>query len=275
MQDPCPTLSPRPRCAGTFAATAVMATAALVSLLGLLSMPAWASSAVTDQAARWLSTQLKVPAERITVQAPDPRWQMPACPGGPRFDTPFSNANTVRVRCESPQWQVFLRAQWPEETQPAVVHLAPASVPARADASTGSNTAPGRTAAEPRRGIVLPRAVSRGSLLSPASAEPTQVPAREADSLLITDLQFLDQMEAVRDLPAGVPLRQTDIRPAVLVRQGQWVTMTVGHGTGFTITVRLEALQDGRLGERVMLRNTESGRTVSGVVTGMNAAKGA
>ncbi|MFM8738243.1 MAG: flagellar basal body P-ring formation chaperone FlgA, partial [Betaproteobacteria bacterium] len=104
---------------------------------------------------------------------------------------------------------------------------------------------------------------------------PTQVPAREADSLLITDLQFLDQMEAVRDLPAGVPLRQTDIRPAVLVRQGQWVTMTVGHGTGFTITVRLEAMQDGRLGERVMLRNTESGRTVSGVVTGMNAAKGA
>ena len=87
--------------------------------------------------------------------------------------------------------------------------------------------------------------------------------------MLITDLQFLDQMEAVRDLPAGVPLRQTDIRPAVLVRQGQWVTMTVGHGSGFTITVRLEALQDGRLGERVMLRNTESGRTVSGVVTGM------
>jgi len=257
------------------AATAVVATAALVSLLGLLSMPAWASSAVTDQAARWLSTQLKVPAERITVQAPDPRWQMPACPGGPRFDTPFSNANTVRVRCESPQWQVFLRAHWPDEAQPAVVHSAPASVPARADASTGSNASAGRTAAEPRRGIVLTRAVSRGSLLSPASAEPTQVPAREADSLLITDLQFLDQMEAVRDLPAGVPLRQTDIRPAVLVPQGQWVTMTVGHGTGFTITVRLEALQDGRLGERVMLRNTESGRTVSGVVTGMNAAKGA
>jgi flagella basal body P-ring formation protein FlgA len=117
--------------------------------------------------------------------------------------------------------------------------------------------------------------MSRGSLLSPASVQATQVPAREADSLLITDAQHLEQMEAVRDLPAGVPLRQTDIRPAVLVRQGQWVTMTVGQGTGFTITVRLEALQDGRLGERVILRNAESGRTISGVVTGMNAAKGA
>ena len=56
MQDPCPNLSPRPRCAGTFAtmaAKAVMATAALVSLLGLLSTPAWASSAVTDQCATW------------------------------------------------------------------------------------------------------------------------------------------------------------------------------------------------------------------------------
>lgn len=275
MQDLCPSYparTPAPfsvwQRSHLLAAGAV--TAALTAL-ALMSNPAAANPALTDQAARWLSSQLKVPAERITVQAPDPRWQMPACPSGLRFDTPFSNANTIRVRCEAPQWQVFLRAQWPEDALPATP-VAAAS-PARIDPGSASMAA--RAPAEPRRGVVLTRAMSRGSLLSPASVQTTQVPAREADSLLITDAQFLEQMEAVRDLPAGVPLRQTDIRPAVLVRQGQPVTMTVGQGTGFTITVRLEALQDGRLGERVMLRNADSGRTISGVVTGMNAAKGA
>ncbi len=275
MQDPCPSSPARfPAPFSVWRRTLVLvarAVAAALTVLALVPNPAAANPALTDQAARWLSSQLKVPADRITVQAPDPRWQMPACPSGLRFDTPFSNANTIRVRCDAPQWQVFLRAQWPEDALPATP-VAAAS-PARIDPSPGSVAA--RAPAEPRRGVVLTRAMSRGSLLSPASVQATQVPAREADSLLITDAQHLEQMEAVRDLPAGVPLRQTDIRPAVLVRQGQWVTMTVGQGTGFTITVRLEALQDGRLGERVMLRNAESGRTISGVVTGMNAAKGA
>ncbi len=270
MQDPCPTFLHRRPC------TAPLALLSLLSLLcAAVSAPASASPSITDQAARWLSSQLKVPAERISVQAPDPRWRMPQCAAGLRFDTPFSNANTVRVRCETPQWQVFLRAQWPEEPLPAVATASAAPTAPRAESSPASSTTASRPNAEPRRGIVLTRAVGRGSLLSPASAEATQVPAREADSLLLTDTQFLNQMEAVRDLPAGVPLRQTDIRPAVLVRQGQWVTMTAGQGSGFTITVRLEAMQDGRLGDRVILRNTESGRTVSGVVTGMNAAKGA
>lgn len=287
MQDPCPQFSNS--CAATvtlqtgcrhaialFAGACGGLSAALAIPLAMVVLivgttPVAANPALTDQAAKWLSAQLKVPADRITVQAPDPRWQMPACPSGLRFDTPFSNANTIRVRCEAPQWQVFLRAQWPEDALPA--NPVVAASPARID--PGPSAATARTLAEPRRGVVLTRAMSRGSLLSPASVQTTQVPAREADSLLITDAQFLEQMEAVRDLPAGVPLRQTDIRPAVLVRQGQSVTMTVGQGTGFTITVRLEALQDGRLGERVMLRNAESGRTISGVVTGMNTAKGA
>lgn len=260
MQDPCL----------TFITKRLLALCSVVFATSAMAAPAPATMTLPDQTARWLSNQIKVPVDRITVQAPDPRWQQPQCPSGLRFDTPFSNANTVRVRCDSPQWQVFLRAQWPEEAAAPVAPPAPAPVVARPEVS-----APARPTAEPRRGLVLTRAMSRGSLLSPASVEPTQVPAREADSLLISDAQFLEQMEAVRDLPAGVPLRQTDIRPAVLVRQGQSVTMTVGQGTGFTITVRLEALQDGRMGERVMLRNTESGRTISGVVTGMNAAKGA
>jgi flagella basal body P-ring formation protein FlgA len=50
--------------------------------------------------------------------------------------------------------------------------------------------------------------------------------------------------------------------------------MAVGEKSSFQIFVRMEALQEGRFGEQVKLRNPESGRQVSGVVTGLNTVKG-
>ena len=50
--------------------------------------------------------------------------------------------------------------------------------------------------------------------------------------------------------------------------------MTIGEKSGFLIIVRVEALQDGRMGEQVRLKNTESGRQISGVVTGPSTVKG-
>jgi len=55
---------------------------------------------------------------------------------------------------------------------------------------------------------------------------------------------------------------------------GQQVLMTVGNGNDFQIRVRVEALQDGRMGEQVKLKNPESGKSLSGTVTGPNAVKG-
>ncbi|MFZ9433512.1 MAG: flagellar basal body P-ring formation chaperone FlgA [Burkholderiaceae bacterium] len=274
MQNPCPHTA-------SFLRQVLAAMACGLLLAGSVN----ANGLVTEQAARWLAAQLQIPADKVTVQAPDPRLRMPQCTASVRFDIPFSNANTVRARCESPQWQLFLRAQWDEAVATAAANRSPGAAAVTTPSSGGTAPSEGARASSPdagargpapaRRALALTRGANRGSLLSPASVELTQVPAREADSLLITDAQMLEQMEAVRDLPPGTVLRSTDLRPAVLVRQGQVVTMTVGQGTGFTVTVRLEALQDGRMGDRVTLRNTESGRTVSGVVNGFNSVKGA
>lgn len=239
---------------------------------------AWgqAEAPVAEQAAQWLAGQLKLKRDRVSVQAPDPRIKTPPCPAGLRFDNPFGNPNTIRVRCDGTQWLVFLRAQVAEDPKSAVA-VPPGQGAGLAPTHTAGADPQGsaRLPAEPVRGVMLTRSVPRGALLSPASVQAVLVPARDADTTLIADVSALDQVEAMRDLPAGVPLRRTDVRPAVLVRQGQWVLMTVGQGSGVLVTVRLEAMQDGRLGDRVMLKNTESGRTVSGVVTGLNAVRGA
>lgn len=260
------------------------------------SPAAEAAAPLTDQARVWVARQLSMPVARVQVQNPDPRLRTPRCVGGLQFDAPFSNLNTVRVRCAEPAWQLYLRAQWDEPDAALAQTGAPAGAAspvfaggtaggpstvapgAAAGMATGTSPAPAQTttaaAREPRRALAPSQTISRGALLSPASVDWVMVPARDADSTLVTDPAALLQVEAVRDLPAGQPLRHTDIRAAVLVRQGQLVTLTVGQG-GFTITVRLEAMQDGRMGDRVMLRNAESGRTVSGVVTGLNSARGA
>jgi flagella basal body P-ring formation protein FlgA len=77
-----------------------------------------------------------------------------------------------------------------------------------------------------------------------------------------------------RNLRAGEPIRTSDIRPALLVRRGTEVMLTVTSSGGFQISIRVEAMADARMGEQVQLRNLESGRLLMGVVTGRNAARG-
>jgi flagella basal body P-ring formation protein FlgA len=52
------------------------------------------------------------------------------------------------------------------------------------------------------------------------------------------------------------------------------VTVAVGEGKGFVITVKAEAQQDGLLGDQIRLKNPESGRSLTAVVTGVNMARG-
>jgi len=76
-------------------------------------------------------------------------------------------------------------------------------------------------------------------------------------------------------LPANMPVRIQDLKPQAMVRKGQQVTVSVGgEGKGFLITVKAEAQQDGLLGEQIRLKNPESGRSLTAVVTGVNMARG-
>jgi flagella basal body P-ring formation protein FlgA len=98
------------------------------------------------------------------------------------------------------------------------------------------------------------------------------VPAYE--SRLVGDEREMINMELQRDLPANTPLRLQDLKSSTMVKRGQQVLVAVGEGKGFLITVRAEAQQDGTLGDQIRLKNPESGRFLTAVVTGMNTARG-
>ena len=115
--------------------------------------------------------------------------------------------------------------------------------------------------------------LKRGTVIKPEMFSYADMPAAGMENQIITDLKLLKNMELVRDLTPNTPLRSYDVKNAVLVKRGQEVQVTAGEGQGFSITMRAEALQDGGLGEQIRLKNVESGRSLSGVITGPNAAK--
>jgi len=222
-----------------------------------------------QQVRQWLSQKHEVPAKEVVIAPLDERLKVQACEKPLTVDHPFASKETVRVRCTEPVWQLYLQVSLPNSSKPSPAPVTP---------NAGNLGQPIQTAkpmaAPPRTVVVAKRLLQRGTILQSDMLEETQASVNSADTQLLTSLIDAQQAELTRDMPAGQPLRISDIRKAIMVRQGQVVMLTIGEKAEFQISVRMEALQDGRLGEQVKLKNPESGRQVSGIVTGPNTAKG-
>ena len=210
-----------------------------------------------SQVRQWVAKGQNILPEQVQVLPLDARVTVPECALPLTIDLPFASRESVRVRCGQPVWQLYLRVQTTGAT-PAPAPTAPAAVAAPAERTT----------------VVARQLIQRGTLLQPSMLEEVSRPALGLDPQAVSSLKDLLYGEATRDVPAGQVLRSADIRRAVLVKQGQSALMSVGQDKGFQITVRVEALQDGRMGEQIRLKNPESGRLLTGTVTGPNAVRG-
>ena len=214
---------------------------------------------LTRSVKKWVSEQQKTPIEALELAPLDPRLKLQACAVALVFDTPFSSAENVRVRCSQPVWQLYVKV---------TNKLAPLPP---ANAGRPPVVAPKEA---PRKVLVATGVLPRGTVLNEthvvlADADTSSVgsPAFEA----VADVMY---SELVRDLRPGQPIRVQDVRPTVLVKRGQTVLLSVGQSQGFQISARVEAMQDGRMGEKVQLKNNESGKILTGVVKGPNAVQG-
>jgi len=173
------------------------------------------------------------------------------------MDLPFASRETVRVRCQSDApWQMYLR-------------LVLASPVAAAPLSKASDAAP----TSPRKVVVATQLLRRGVIVSTEQLQEIEHSGVGLDPQAVSSVKDLENGEMVRDIAAGTPLRSHDVKRALLVKQGQSVLLTIFLGNGLSVTARVDALQDGRMGEQVRLKNPDSGRLVSGIVTGPNAAR--
>jgi flagella basal body P-ring formation protein FlgA len=226
-----------------------------------------------NQVKSWMADTHKVKGDEVVIAPLDPRVQIQACTKSLTVDHPFSSKDTVRVRCVDPVWQVYLQVAMP--APPPVVQANATSTNSGKPLVPGASNTPAAAAAPIVKTVVVPkRLIQRGTIIEAEMLEEVKQTGGNVDNSMLQSLKDALTAEAVRDLSAGQALRSSDIRRAILVKQGQLVTMNVGEKSGFLITVRVEALQDGRMGEQVKLKNTESGRQISGVVVGPNLVRG-
>ena len=225
---------------------------------------AWANTpqeSLQSALVTWVAAGNGVPQEQVQMVALDPRVPVQPCAGGFSFDYPFVNKESVRVRCQQPKWQLFVKVGFA-----TTVNTPPAPAPSKASSAV--------LATESRSVVVAASNLSSGQILQPELLKLEKLEADKISKNHYLELSGLEGQELVRPVRAGEAIRLSDLRPSMLVRRGEQVLMTVGAAGSFQISVKAEALQDGRMGEQVKLRNTESGRTLSAIVTGKAAARG-
>ena len=143
----------------------------------------------------------------------------------------------------------------------AARHLLPGRILVESDLAVG------------QRVVVLTQAIPSRS---PITREHIAIQERVVDVPrdAIRSLEGLTMLAANRLLHPGDILRKRDLAKAKLIKRGQTVDVE-SLGKHFRIASELVALQDGYLGDQIVLRNPGSNRRVSAVVTGMGTARSA
>lgn len=206
----------------------------------------------------WVAQSRKVSPEQVSLAPLDARVKVRTCDKALAMDLPFSSAETVRVRCSQPVWQQYVRV----------------SVAGKAPETLAQTKAVMPVEPAKRWVLVASMPLQRGMTLNETHVQRAQVDASIMPVNVLEQSSEVLHAEVVRDVRPGEPLRSHDIRPTVLVKRGQMVLLSVGQTQGFQISARVEAMQDGRFGEQIKLKNRDSGRELSGRVQGPNQVMG-
>jgi len=114
---------------------------------------------------------------------------------------------------------------------------------------------------------VLSTNLRNGDVIGSNDIETIEVPARNVNHDYILDTKDLVGMTPRRMIMQGKPVRNSDLRPPLLVERGKSVTMIFEDG-GLRLTAMGRALQNGARGETIRVVNDASSRTVDAEITG-------
>ncbi len=256
----------------------------------------------------WFANMEHVSESSVGVSLLDYRLKIEPCEKPISFDFPFASHKTVRARCESPAWQYYLQvsvntAGATSSPTPSSTQATPSTPGSSTGPTTGATSAPSKTLPQPstvasetiksvqsdpapskpstqnplntgvHTVLTSPQFLKRGTILEANMFVGTEVALQPSEMSALSNPKDVVNMELLRDLPANTPLKSFDLKPMVMIKRGQLVIVSIGEGKGFLISIRAEALQDGQMGDQIRLKNTESGRSISAVVTGVNTAK--
>ncbi len=118
--------------------------------------------------------------------------------------------------------------------------------------------------------VVAARPLHRGSRIL---SDDLRISARDISrhrDAWFTQPDDVAGLEARRSIREGDIITARSVEEPLLIRRGSEVVIEAGRGNGIQITGRGEALQNGREGDRIRVRNLDSGREIEGRVTAPN-----
>lgn len=115
--------------------------------------------------------------------------------------------------------------------------------------------------------VVVKRPLARGAVISAADLELEEQDVATLNSPYFSSIQEAAGSVARRPLAAGSPLLASQIEAPLLVQRGQTVVLSARQGT-LQVKMNGVAESDGRRGDRISVRNSQSQRLIEGRVTG-------
>ena len=220
-----------------------------------------ARSGLMSEATIWLQNILETDAANFEVIPPDHRVKILPCTENLLFDFPFNGKETIRAKCTNPTWQFFLRVK---TDNPEIKNLLN---PVRQTKKKENREATIKEV------LIARKNLTAGSILRETDTETKTVKKNTLPVDIYSTFEGLENYEVVNTIKAGSVIRSVNLRPARLVKRGTKVQFKI-LAQGMLVTATVEALEDGHIGQQIKLLNNASGKTVIGVVTGLNEVSG-
>ena len=195
-----------------------------------------------DAVNRFLKSHPSLEGRDFTVQWTEPRGNLPICDKLPR----------VNLQSRDRAWgKIFLSLNC-EEGRPWV---RPVSV----------------YVAVKGRYLVTNQAVRKGQALSVADLQWAEGDVTKMGDALLDDPELIKNMESVRSLQSGTPLRLNDLKPIAVIKSGDQIRVTL-LGEGFVIDTTGQAMSDAAMGGSVKVRISD-GKIVQGTAVSQGAVE--
>jgi len=222
------------------------------------------STARTDlisEATIWLQNILQTDPANFELVPPDHRVKILACTEKLLFDFPFNGKETIRAKCSNPKWQFFLRVR---TDKPEIKNLL----------SPVRQTKKKKNQEDAIEEVLIARKnLTAGSILQENDTEIKRIKKNTLPVDFYSTFEGLENYEVAKAINAGSVIRSLSLKPARLVKRGTKVQFKI-LAQGMLVTATVEALEDGHMGQQIKLLNNASGKTVTGVVTGLNEVSG-
>jgi flagella basal body P-ring formation protein FlgA len=119
---------------------------------------------------------------------------------------------------------------------------------------------------------VLRNPMRMGDVISSADIDWADAPSRTLMPDTILDADDLVGKTPVRQIVAGAPIRDNDIKAPLVVGRGEQITILYQFGS-MQMTAKGKAMQNGAAGDMIRVVNLSSNRSLTGEVTGDGLVK--